>query len=99
MPACLLLCLPLCLSSPQARLPFFDGTLDLVHCVNSVKYLPLGEFEDLLFEWDRVLRVGGCTALRCAALPGIAWHGMAHAEQQFSSVPCFCLPIHHKQHR
>ncbi|CAI5944745.1 unnamed protein product [Closterium sp. NIES-64] len=42
-----------------ARLPFFDNTLDLVHCVNSVKYLPLGEFEDLLYEWDRVLRVGG----------------------------------------
>ncbi|CAI5532607.1 unnamed protein product [Closterium sp. Naga37s-1] len=43
-----------------ARLPFFDNTLDLVHCVNSVKYLPLGEFEDLLYEWDRVLRVGEC---------------------------------------
>ena len=47
-----------CPSSLQARLPFFDGTLDLVHCVNSIKYLPMLEFEELLFEWDRVLRVG-----------------------------------------
>eukprot|EP00270_Netrium_digitus_P003644 TRINITY_DN1430_c0_g2_i1.p1 TRINITY_DN1430_c0_g2~~TRINITY_DN1430_c0_g2_i1.p1 ORF type:complete len:239 (+),score=75.81 TRINITY_DN1430_c0_g2_i1:361-1077(+) len=43
----------------KARLPLFDNTLDLIHCVNSIKYLPILEFEELLFEWDRVLRVGG----------------------------------------
>ncbi|CAI5484951.1 unnamed protein product [Closterium sp. Yama58-4] len=43
----------------KARLPFFDGSLDLIHSVNSVKYLPMLEFEEMLFEWDRVLRVGG----------------------------------------
>ncbi|CAI5463195.1 unnamed protein product [Closterium sp. Yama58-4] len=43
----------------KARLPLFDNTLDLVHCVNSIKYLPVLEFEELIFEWDRVLRVGG----------------------------------------
>lgn len=43
----------------KARLPFFDNTFDLVHCVNSIKYLPILEFEELVFEWDRVLRVGG----------------------------------------
>ncbi|CAI5489255.1 unnamed protein product, partial [Closterium sp. Naga37s-1] len=40
------------------RLPFMDGTLDMVHCVNSIKYLPIQEFEELLYDWDRVLRVG-----------------------------------------
>ncbi|CAI5513815.1 unnamed protein product [Closterium sp. Naga37s-1] len=44
---------------PQQRLPLLDNTLDLVHCVNSIKYLPMQEFEELLFDWDRVLRVGG----------------------------------------
>ena len=66
--------LPAWLLSPQARLPFFDGTLDLVHCVNSVKYLPLAEFEDLLFEWDRVLRVGECSAQHFVA---ISWYPVA----------------------
>ena len=28
-----------------ARLPFFDNTLDVIHSVNSIKYLPLMEFE------------------------------------------------------
>eukprot|EP00897_Mesotaenium_endlicherianum_P005836 jgi/Mesen1/5280/ME000263S04390 len=43
----------------KARLPFFDGTLDLVHTVNSIKYFTLLDFEELLFDWDRVLRPGG----------------------------------------
>lgn len=43
----------------KARLPFFDNTLDIIHCVNSVKYLPMLEFEELIYEWDRVLRPGG----------------------------------------
>ena len=45
-------------SSPQSRLPLYDGTLDIIHSVNSIKYLPQLEFEEMLFEWDRVLRVG-----------------------------------------
>eukprot|EP00270_Netrium_digitus_P015359 TRINITY_DN5367_c0_g1_i1.p1 TRINITY_DN5367_c0_g1~~TRINITY_DN5367_c0_g1_i1.p1 ORF type:complete len:399 (-),score=99.11 TRINITY_DN5367_c0_g1_i1:525-1679(-) len=43
----------------RARLPFFDNTLDVVHAVNSIKYLELPEFEELLFEWNRILRPGG----------------------------------------
>ncbi|CAI5479759.1 unnamed protein product [Closterium sp. Yama58-4] len=43
----------------KARLPFYDNTLDVIHSVNSVKYMPLVEFEELVFEWDRVLRPGG----------------------------------------
>eukprot|EP00850_Spirogloea_muscicola_P014815 SM000109S14129 [mRNA] locus=s109:7098:10076:+ [translate_table: standard] len=43
----------------KARLPFFDGTLDIIHSVNSIKYLLLLDFEELIFEWDRVLRPGG----------------------------------------
>ncbi|CAI7755663.1 unnamed protein product [Closterium sp. NIES-54] len=43
----------------KARLPFYDNTLDVIHSVNSVKYMPVLEFEDLVFEWDRVLRPGG----------------------------------------
>ncbi|CAI5993804.1 unnamed protein product [Closterium sp. NIES-65] len=43
----------------QARLPFFDGTLDIIHSINSIKYMPPLEFEEMLFEWDRVLRPGG----------------------------------------
>ncbi|CAI5975553.1 unnamed protein product [Closterium sp. NIES-64] len=43
----------------KARLPFYDNTLDVIHSVNSVKYMPVMEFEELVFEWDRVLRPGG----------------------------------------
>ncbi|CAI5514953.1 unnamed protein product [Closterium sp. Naga37s-1] len=43
----------------KARLPFYDNTLDVIHSVNSVKYMPVLEFEELVFEWDRVLRPGG----------------------------------------
>ncbi|GJP83786.1 hypothetical protein CLOP_g13894 [Closterium sp. NIES-67] len=43
----------------KARLPFYDNTLDVVHNVNSVKYMPVLEFEELVYEWDRVLRPGG----------------------------------------
>ncbi|GJP29811.1 hypothetical protein CLOM_g19883 [Closterium sp. NIES-68] len=43
----------------KARLPFYDNTLDVIHSVNSVKYLPIIDFEELVFEWDRVLRPGG----------------------------------------
>ncbi|CAI5470950.1 unnamed protein product [Closterium sp. Yama58-4] len=43
----------------KARLPFYDNTLDIIHSVNSVKYLPILDFEELVFEWDRVLRPGG----------------------------------------
>eukprot|EP00271_Cylindrocystis_brebissonii_P002235 TRINITY_DN1266_c0_g2_i1.p1 TRINITY_DN1266_c0_g2~~TRINITY_DN1266_c0_g2_i1.p1 ORF type:complete len:1074 (-),score=238.24 TRINITY_DN1266_c0_g2_i1:1596-4817(-) len=43
----------------KARLPFYDNTLDIIHCVNSVKYLPMLEFEELMYDWNRVLRPGG----------------------------------------
>ncbi|CAI7888208.1 unnamed protein product [Closterium sp. NIES-54] len=43
----------------KARLPLYDNTLDIIHSVNSVKYLPILDFEELVFEWDRVLRPGG----------------------------------------
>ncbi|GJP45927.1 hypothetical protein CLOM_g5262 [Closterium sp. NIES-68] len=43
----------------KARQPFFDNTLDLIHTVNSIKYFSIPEFEELLFEWDRILRPGG----------------------------------------
>eukprot|EP00897_Mesotaenium_endlicherianum_P000402 jgi/Mesen1/10362/ME000080S09744 len=43
----------------KARLPFFDNTLDVIHSVNSIKYLELIEYEELVMEWDRVLRPGG----------------------------------------
>jgi len=43
----------------KARQPFFDGTLDIIHNINSVKYFTPSEFEELLFEWDRILRPGG----------------------------------------
>jgi len=51
-------CTPLLWYSVQSRLPLYDGTLDIVHSVNSIKYLPPLEFEELLYEWDRVLRAG-----------------------------------------
>ncbi|GJP50646.1 hypothetical protein CLOM_g9786, partial [Closterium sp. NIES-68] len=41
------------------RLPVFDGTLDVIHCATPLQRLPLLAWEHLLFEWDRVLRVGG----------------------------------------
>ena len=105
LPACLPACPPACptarlpawLLSPQARLPFFDGTLDLVHCVNSVKYLPLAEFEDLLFEWDRVLRVGECSAQHFVA---ISWYPVASGScclhvsvQVWDQWCCFSVPF------
>jgi len=31
----------------------------VVHSVNSIKYIPIVQFEELVYEWDRVLRVGG----------------------------------------
>lgn len=43
----------------KSRLPFFDNTLDIIHNMNSIKYFSIEEFEELLFEWDRVLRPGG----------------------------------------
>lgn len=46
----------------QARLPFYDNTLDIVHTMHATKYLPLIEFEEMLFDWDRVLRPGGVAA-------------------------------------
>ncbi|CAI6009409.1 unnamed protein product [Closterium sp. NIES-65] len=50
-----LLPFPLSLVPPhQARLPFFDGALDIIHSVNSVKYLPMLEFEEMLFDINSV---------------------------------------------
>ncbi|CAI5491863.1 unnamed protein product [Closterium sp. Naga37s-1] len=44
----------------KVRLPFYDNTLDIVHATNAIKSMPSpAEFEEVLFEWDRVLRVGG----------------------------------------
>eukprot|EP00897_Mesotaenium_endlicherianum_P008397 jgi/Mesen1/7586/ME000393S06679 len=42
-----------------ARLPFFDGTLDIVHTAFSIKFFSMLAFEELLFDYDRVLRPGG----------------------------------------
>ncbi|CAI5496875.1 unnamed protein product [Closterium sp. Naga37s-1] len=48
------------LPSHQVRLPFYDNTLDILHATNAIKFMPSpAEFEEVLFEWDRVLRVGG----------------------------------------
>ncbi|CAI5484945.1 unnamed protein product [Closterium sp. Yama58-4] len=44
----------------KVRLPFYDNTLDILHASNAIKFMPSpAEFEEVLFEWDRVLRVGG----------------------------------------
>lgn len=43
----------------KARQPFFDNSLDIIHAINSIKYFPIPEFEELMFEWDRILRPGG----------------------------------------
>ncbi|CAI7804327.1 unnamed protein product [Closterium sp. NIES-54] len=44
----------------KVRLPFYDNTLDILHATNAIKFMPSpAEFEEVLFEWDRVLRVGG----------------------------------------
>ncbi|CAI5956775.1 unnamed protein product [Closterium sp. NIES-65] len=64
----------------QRRLPFMDGMLDMVHCVNSIKYLPIQEFEELLYDWDRVLRV--------ALLP-------CHTPCLPFSLPAITLACHH----
>lgn len=46
----------------QARLPLPDGVLDLVHwgleASPAPMALPLLRFQEILYEWDRVLRVG-----------------------------------------
>jgi len=40
----------LCASDPsQARLPLYDGVLDIIHSVNSIKYIPPVEFEELIY--------------------------------------------------
>eukprot|EP00850_Spirogloea_muscicola_P015638 SM000122S25745 [mRNA] locus=s122:45280:47607:+ [translate_table: standard] len=43
----------------KARLPFFDGTLDVVHSSSSLRHIKVIEFEELMYEWDRILRPGG----------------------------------------
>eukprot|EP00850_Spirogloea_muscicola_P015496 SM000119S25639 [mRNA] locus=s119:147678:150443:+ [translate_table: standard] len=43
----------------KQRLPFFDGTLDLIHQMHSVHELPQPELKLLLLDWDRILRPGG----------------------------------------
>ncbi|CAI5970353.1 unnamed protein product [Closterium sp. NIES-64] len=59
---------PDCVSVPSHPPPgeaaILRHTLDVIHSVNSVnvnsvKYMPVMEFEELVFEWDRVLRPGG----------------------------------------
>ncbi|KAL5577150.1 hypothetical protein UlMin_018849 [Ulmus minor] len=44
----------------QQRLPVFDGVLDLVRCGHAVnRWIPATALEFLLYDVDRVLRVGG----------------------------------------
>eukprot|EP00271_Cylindrocystis_brebissonii_P013201 TRINITY_DN32847_c0_g1_i1.p1 TRINITY_DN32847_c0_g1~~TRINITY_DN32847_c0_g1_i1.p1 ORF type:complete len:412 (-),score=53.40 TRINITY_DN32847_c0_g1_i1:407-1642(-) len=52
-----------------ARLPLFDNTLDLIHAVSAIKYLPLLEFEEMLYDWNRVLRPGGAIWLEMFYAP------------------------------
>ncbi|CAI6005455.1 unnamed protein product [Closterium sp. NIES-64] len=55
------------------RLPLFDNTVDIIHCgATCMLYLPLTPllpWEHMLFEWDRVLRVGGVLWLDSLLLP------------------------------
>ncbi|CAI5485760.1 unnamed protein product [Closterium sp. Naga37s-1] len=55
------------------RLPLFDNTVDIIHCgATCMHYLPLTPllpWEHMLFEWDRVLRVGGVLWLDSLLLP------------------------------
>eukprot|EP00850_Spirogloea_muscicola_P004074 SM000017S02814 [mRNA] locus=s17:459314:462095:- [translate_table: standard] len=53
----------------NARLPFFDGTLDIVHTSSSLKGVNVHEFEELLFEWDRILRPAGIIWIEMFYLP------------------------------
>ncbi|CAI5505141.1 unnamed protein product [Closterium sp. Naga37s-1] len=66
----------------QARLPFFDGTLDIIHSINSIKYMPPLEFEEMLFEWDRVLRPGG-----------LLWFEMFYAPKDEMAVYVWVLQV------
>ncbi|CAI5482084.1 unnamed protein product [Closterium sp. Yama58-4] len=54
------------------RVPLFDNTLDIIHCGATCMHtppVPLLPWEHMLFEWDRVLRVGGVLWLDSLLLP------------------------------
>ncbi|CAI5983421.1 unnamed protein product [Closterium sp. NIES-64] len=79
----------------QRRLPFMDGMLDMVHCVNSIKYLPIQEFEELLYDWDRVLRVGACS-LPCSLLPLLSLVSRTRSPASLPyTLPAILLACHH----
>ena len=42
-----------------ARLPFPDHSMDIIHVGSSINGMPYDEFEEMMFDWDRVLRPGG----------------------------------------
>ncbi|GJP42125.1 hypothetical protein CLOM_g1724 [Closterium sp. NIES-68] len=43
----------------SARLPFYDNTIDVIHTGTSINDVDFEEFEEMFYDWDRVLRPGG----------------------------------------
>eukprot|EP00850_Spirogloea_muscicola_P024289 SM000577S18750 [mRNA] locus=s577:606:1468:- [translate_table: standard] len=69
-----------------ARLPLFDGALDLIHSMHSVHILPPALFELLLYDWDRVLRPGGLVWLEFFYQPAGAMPAYAAALRRLHYV-------------
>lgn len=47
------------------ELPYAANTIDKIYTSHMVEHVPLQEFQKMLKEWKRVLKVGGILMIRC----------------------------------
>ena len=48
-----------------AELPYADNTVDKIYTAHMVEHVTLQEFQKMLKEWRRILKVGGLLVIRC----------------------------------
>jgi len=53
------------LNIDAAELPYADNTVDKIYTSHMVEHVPFQEFQKMLKEWKRVLKVGGILMIRC----------------------------------
>jgi predicted SAM-dependent methyltransferase len=53
------------------ELPFDDNSIDEVYSRHVIEHFTLKEFLKVLYEWNRVLKVGGSVYIVC---PNLLWH-------------------------
>lgn len=80
-------------SHDVTKLPYESGTVDIIYACHLIAYFDRDEFKEVLKEWRRVLRPGGCLRI---ATPDFYQMAKIYVKQRGANLSQFLGPVYGK---